>query len=861
MERLRTNIVPPYGPLDAKICAIGQAPGEEEDNAPDQGPFIGSAGMFMTRVMRQVGVIRSELLLNNVFSQRPPKNDVGYFFEDSIYHGMKKNMNTRLTWEGREHVEVLRHWLEGLRPRPNLLVALGREAMLILTGKKRIWKWRGSVLPCTLVEGYKVYCTFHPSGVLRLLNEPRERLQGEKKQMANNALPLFLRDWERIKYQGEFPELRYPKRSFDTDLSYDELIEKLSWLIREEKDSAVDIETLYGPEGPILWCIGFAPSPAYAFTVPFIRKGNFAWPIQREAQLLDLISQYFLCKAKKIFQFGNYDMSVLGRLYGLRVAKGTYEDTCWAHHTSFPQIKKSLEILNSIYTWEPYFKDEGKVNYGKRSGDAAEFTYNSKDCCTTKEIFPIVRENAQTMGTWRGYLRSMTYMPSLFSMMIRGVKIDVKKRAELEVLFKEKAEAAQNYVSQLEGEYINLNSSQQVIALLYYKHMFKEKKNRKTGKPTADKDAMSKLAREYPNEPVIKAIQEFKKFDKLYRTFAKMELDIDGRMHTSYGFVSTWRLSSSTSPFGSGGNLQNIPVRTEEGKEIRRLFIPDDMEPYTEDRWREVVGLVKKVCGDKVASTLVNGQKLFLASDLSQAEARVVAWEAEDLRRIKLFRAGNIDVHWVNAQDIFGIPPSIEYQKHDAEFTDSITNEPHSHWLIRQCAKNIRHGTNYCLGPMELQSILARDGFIFPYSICKELLRRCLSNDPDLRRWQEGVREKVKSQRFLVSSFGRKRYFYGRLDDNTYRAAIAFSPQNTVGELLQEAIQEIEDDCPWIENLLNVHDEVVTQIEPNTIVESIQSIKKAMERKLVIHERELIIPCDFKAGPSWGDLSEFEPNI
>jgi DNA polymerase len=198
---LTTNFVSPSGPRDAKIVFLGQAPGADEDRLLEG--FTGSAGQFVFNPsLKAAGLFRSECLIWNLFHRRPPSNDVGYFYQD------KKC--TKLTWEGQEHVDETRVWLESLlRQRdttgsgPNILVALGREAMLALTGRDQISKWRGSVLPCTLVPGFKVYPAFHPAYILRLMNEPEEKLQGQRKQQKLNALPLFLRDLQRIKIQAE----------------------------------------------------------------------------------------------------------------------------------------------------------------------------------------------------------------------------------------------------------------------------------------------------------------------------------------------------------------------------------------------------------------------------------------------------------------------------------------------------------------------------------------------------------------------------------------------------------------------------------------------------------------------------------
>ena len=195
MERLTTRIVGPDGPLTAKICLIGQAPGAEEDLLGV--PFKGEAGKRLDKSLRAAGLHRANVLVYNIFVQRPPNNKVEYFFQDKSC--------TKLTWEGQEHVDRLKTWLEELLERrnatgegPNVIGALGREAMMVLTGKKRISKWRGSVLPCTLVPGFKVYPTYHPSFVLRMMNEPRAQLYGEKKRLQENILPVFNLDLERI---------------------------------------------------------------------------------------------------------------------------------------------------------------------------------------------------------------------------------------------------------------------------------------------------------------------------------------------------------------------------------------------------------------------------------------------------------------------------------------------------------------------------------------------------------------------------------------------------------------------------------------------------------------------------------------
>ena len=826
MKRLQTNIVPPDGPIDAAILGIGQSPGRMENDSLI--PFVGAAGQLLNRCLRQKGMARSSILIHNVFRQRPPNNRVEYFFQDKG--------KTRLTWEGEEHVESLRSWLEKLLRRreaglggPNVIAAFGREAMMILTGKKRITKWRGSVLPCTLVPGFKVYPVFHPSYVNRLINEPEERLLGEKKKQQQNALPLFLIDLGRVKEQSDFPEIRYPTRTLDVGLSFHELIAKLKELASLETGVvSVDIETLVGEEGPLVWMIGFSLSPEHAFIVPILEEMRFAWSLVEEAELWRLISKVFLNpNLRKVFHNGLYDLSVLGRYYGLRVSEATFADTMLCHHASYPYLRKGLDLCTSIYTWEPYYKDEGKVHGGKRSSDRAEAVYNGKDCCVTREILPVTERNARELGTYEGYQRTLSVIPSLLGMMIRGVRINVERKDELAEDFRARAKRHHEEFERLVKMETNLNSHVQVRKVLYGLLGLPIQYDHKTKKPTTGKDAIKKLRKKARGEEaqILDHYSGFKRFHKLASTYAEMEVDSDGRIHTSYSFVSTWRLNSRKSFFGGGGNLQNIPAHGEESKAIRSLFIPDE------------------------------GMEMG-AADYDRAEAWVTAFEANDLELISQLQAGE-DIHWLLAQEAFQIPSKVPYNP-EAFFTSPVTGEEAVLYDYRQIARSLRYAGNYGMGPVMLQTALARAGFYFDFATCKKFILWFKRSNPFVMNWQREIREKIKATRTLISAIGRKRQFMGRLNDNLYRAGYAFSPQNTVGEMMELTIQGIHSSLAYVDPLLNNHDEVVYQNEPKDRLRVAKEIKGIAEMELEINRKVVKIPVDFKAGPDWGHLKGFK---
>ena len=817
MERLKTNIVPFDGPLDAKMCFIGEAPGEEEDSSLK--PFEGEAGRLLNRCFRTVGIARSEVLIGNVFKQRPPFNNINYYFTD------KKN--TRPTWEGQEHIEQLRSFLlerkrEG---KVNILIALGAVAMNVLTGKRRITKWRGSLLPSTLVEGFKVYPTFHPSYVNRLMNEPEQRLQGEKKAQQQNALPLLLRDLERIVDQSSSPSFQRPQRDFRIVSSAQEAIARLNSLDRSDV-VAVDIETLFSNEGPLLWCIGFSPSPDYAFIIPFLKARKFCWSLPEETRILQKISEVFLSPTiKKVFHGGPFDLSVLGRYYGLRCGSGTVEDTMLCFHASFPYLKKALETLTSIYTWEPYYKDDGKVWGGRRISDEAEYIYNGRDNCVTREIWPHVERDAKELGTWDGYRRTMSVIPSLLEMQIRGVRADIGKKEELQKIFKERVVEAERKLTEATGKVWNLNSSPQMIRLVYGYLGLPMQYNHKTKKPTTDKDALNRLRKKHPENKILKAIVDHRKFAKLSSTYAEMKVEKDNRIRTSYGFISTYRLSSSESIFGGGGNLQNIPKRSEEGRLVRTLFLPDE-------------------------------GKILLAGDLRQAEAMVVAWLSNDTRLMEAFKAGE-DVHWINARLVFQIPSNINYLP-KAKWRDSYTNEEHFLSFYRDLTKSIVFAAFYGMGYIMLQTILIREEVYLEANLCKRFLYQYKANNPMLTSWQNKTIEEIKATRTLITPypFLRKRVFRGRLNDALFRSALAFRPQSVVGEITEVAAENLHENSQYFEPLMNVHDEVIGQNFRRDLENAMREVKGAMEIPLQINGRELVIPCEFKAGENWGSLKE-----
>lgn len=808
-SRLDSPAVPPDGDPTSPMWLLGEAPGAVEERIGK--PFIGPAGKQLDMALRDAEVLRSELFIWNIFTRRPPANKVEYYFQD------KKC--TVPTFEAEEMISALRQMIK--LHKPNVIVALGSTALYILTGQIGITKWRGSVLDCTLVPGVKIYPTYHPSYVMRLMQE-----RGEKKEdFAMNVYPTFIHDLRRAQEQSETRSFPVIKRKYILPETVGEIEAYLEWLTNLKEPVSCDIETV-GVDGelPIVSRIGFAPSAHEGISIPFLWKNKVCWTIEEWARILVAISRLFLDGPRLIFQNGFFDLTVLGYMFGLRTRVAPY-DTMVQQHCAYPHLPKGLAYQASVYTWQPYYKEDRKKHKAGQLADEALSTYNIDDCCVTKEIQPATYQHIRNLGMMEGYERTLSLYPSLLYMMLKGVRIDKNRMAELNTLFHEKAEEwLKTFHKLADDPSINPGSPQQLADLLYNRMGFPTQTKRGSRKITTDKDALNKLEMK-TQHPIFKAIKEYRKYRKLTGTYTQVQTTEAGRIHTSYDPTGTvtWRLSSYESHLGVGGNLQNQPKRDKEAKRIRTCFLPDE-------------------------------GKVIVRVDYAQAEDRYVNWKAGDEKGISDYLSGR-DPHWENCKLFMHdeVPQDAEWDPHNERF----------YFLRNNIVKHVNHANNYGEGPKRLQEQFRNSEVYYSLTQCRELLERARRAKPIIEAWKAWVREKIKRDRTLITCFNRKRIFYGRLSDDLYRKAYAFEPQSAVGELMEIGIRNIHDHL-WdegVEVLMNVHDEVVAQVPKNKVEELLPKMREILEVPLHITdvygtERELVIPVDFEVGPSWGETEE-----
>lgn len=786
------------GPRDAKIVLVGEAPGATEDQHGI--PFAGGSGQLLNMMLSRVGISRDSCFVTNLCHVRPPANDFNWFIKPKprleLIHGLVQLKN--------DLTEI----------QPNIVVALGSQPLRFLTNKLGIDKWRGSVLESTLVPGLKVIGTYHPAYILRIW---------DYKAVAEL-------DLKRVVKESVSREIQRPIR----DLVLDPSREDSGWLVSDLLNAtylSVDIECFETDSGWRLACVGFSDRANRAVVWPY-----------REQWQRDMIKQLCESDVAKVFQNGTFDVTVL-RDNSIHVPiKSFVWDTMLAHHSLFAEcagggdemsalggkkrqaaIQKGLAFQTSIYTDEMYYKEDGKL--WKETGNLQMFhRYNALDAAVTREIRDVQAKEITEFGVQQVFDHEMSLIEPLMAMTTVGIKIDMELRESLRVEYEKQINNLQIFLDNAAGGSVNVKSSKQVIELLYNKlSLAPKRKQRKSGEstPTADKDAIIELAGKNAH-PILHVILEIRQRRDFVERYLTAKVDNDNRMRCAFDITGTrsGRLSSRQSIYGSGTNLQNIPSRKPEGEAIRRMFIADE-----------------GMC--------------FVYRDLSQAEARVVAYLANCRGLIELFEDPSRDIHTENAARIFG--------KHTKDVSETE----------RYLAKRVVHAANYGMGPDRLVQVVNEDakatGVRIDQRQARSLIDRYFLLYPEIREvfWKQ-VENELRYTRTLTTPFGRKRMFFGRWDDKLLREAYSYIPQSTVGDLCCKGLVRCFDSIqrPGLgQLLLQVHDSILVQCNKDKVNVVASLMSQAMEIPIRLGEHEFIIPTDCKVGLNWGANLKNQPEL
>jgi uracil-DNA glycosylase family 4 len=818
------------GPPDAKIMLIGEAPGREEEKVGY--PFANEkgAGGLLRRMCRATGFPYNRCYVTNVVNERPPNNKFDYFYEDKS-RKIPKDSLTDAWFKLGDKIK---------RIKPNIIVCLGAEALRAVTGEKGITEWRGTIL-----EAYecKVLATFHPASVLRKYSQR----------------PIVELDLRRALKESTSPEYKYDNPTIIVSPNIQQVIDYIHNAVTDcnsiyEGRVAFDIETV----GERVRSIALARYNSKhrknitAISIPFLKMSSSPnlpipmtldgnkisvtnpqtdatsyWSAENEVMVLDLLAELF----------NNKDIELVGQnsiIFDSPMIKDEflidttnhYMDTMHAWHVLYPELPMGLSFLVSVLTDYPNYWTK-KVT----TDDISEWTYNAWDSVATLDISYTIEKELNETGLAGLYFNHVHPLAiSLAEAAEYGVLFDQEECARIRVEQEAKLAKISSRLSEIACSDFNPNSPKQVAELLYDDLKFPKIYNK--GRLTTDEEAINKLRRKYPDEEGLRLIVQYRKVSKLISTYLNVQLHPDGRVRTSYNPSGTKgaRISSSKKLTGYGLNLQNIPVGKKKGVEnIRHLFIAPD-------------------------------GKVLIKADLSQAESMAVAWILRsfgDDTMYDIFQEG-IDIHKWRGTSIF-----------DTTY-NAITKN------MRDIAKIDNHSGNYMAGPNVLMKTADQYGIEgIDLQLAKHMNFTRHKAIPGLRKWWRWVEMQLRTTRVLTTCFGRKRQFFGRIDDTTLRDAVAWEPQSVVGDVCNTIFQSVVGDVcntifwglcrTWINDsgiqpILQVHDEVVIECPHyrKTINDVVDSIKRIANIPLTIRPamEPLTIPIEIKVGKNWRDMKE-----
>ena len=814
---------PPSGDYSAEVMIVGEAPGKEEMSRLE--PFVGASGAEMTTLIHQAGIFRTECFITNVCKYRPPGNRIAAWFypktkapADAVFFEGK--------WIDKRIAEGIAELEEEIdRVKPKLIIAFGNTPLLALTGNYGITKWRGSGLHSRDIRGrtYPVLPTYHPAAILRNWSWRYITLHDlrKAKKILDTGLPV-------------------PQENFIIRPSADQVLLRLRMLTEIANhstssllDIAVDVETRFRH----ITCLGIGWSESEAICIPFLEvkteDKNYWKTLDEELAVVLAIRKLLTHPRVKILgQNFPYDQQYIARRMGFvpNFNPENFHDIMTAHHVMFAGLPKGLDFQSSFYLDDHvYWKDEGKEWNPKLHNEEQHWVYNCKDCVRTYAIAQEQRNVYAQLGFKETSFGSPWTIQheshnDVLRAMLRGVKIDKKKKAALEQELGATIQRLEDYLDSVLGHPLNPRSPKQLSTLFYTDFKVKPVTtyDRATGhrRRTCNADALATIAkREVLLAPICESVIDVRSLGTFKSVTAK-ELDHDGRIRCSYTVpgAETYRYTSSEDAFGFGTNLQNVSSGREKNSKGERLETDD---PHYRPNLRKMF--------------IPDEGYAICDHDLEQADARVVAAESKCIRLKEIFDDPSRDLHNENTEIIF----SKCSGKQDSN---------------RPKAKAGVHLTNYGGTVPVLASTLG-----ITRAEAERFQARYFDAYPEVKQWHDRILDELQTRRYVENVFGYRRFYFDRID-NLLKEALAWIPQSSVAIAVNLGIQRVRKTLPWAEFLLQVHDSAVHQFPIRNAEHpymqpkhSFDLIQRAMTIELPYPDPVIIPVSGAWSLKSWGD--------
>lgn len=776
------------GPATAKIAFVGEAPGSTEV-ATGQ-PFVGAAGKLLDRLMNDVGILRSECYFTNVIKEQPPNNDISKFIDFS--RGRAKPTPAYEHYEQQLYEE-----LKGCRA--NVIVALGDTALYALTGLLHISKRRGSIYQGK--TGHKVVACLHPAAALR-----------------QYIWEHFIRaDLRRARVESNSPALNLPARNLQVRPSFDDAMQYLL-RCKEARQVGFDIEVSMNSKK--MTCFSLALSAGDCMSIPLQIGYNDYFNPDQETQIIRALDN--VLSDNSIAKWGQnivgFDSPYMFWEYGITLRN--VEDTMIAHSILFPDFPKGLDFLTSMYTREPYYKDEGKyiIKRDLQSQSDAFWIYNAKDSAVVMEIWPKLERDLKLQGNWETYCAQRDLHEPLRYISMRGIKVNVDGLRKAALENAQELQALQAQFDRQTGGGINPASPKSLKQYFYGTLGLHPYTKRKTGAVTVDEEALKRIAKK--GVPAADTLLKIRKSSKLQGTYFEMQFDTDDRVRCSMNPVGTafGRLSSSQTVRDTGGNFQNMPPK------FKKYLVAD--EGY-----------------------------LMFEKDLAKAENVCVAYMGPEPTMIRAFEQ-DIDLHKQTAGLIFNKP--IE-QVSKEKGSSTIGNGEGSE---RDWGKKANHAFNYAFGYRAFSQL-----YELPETEAKWIYTCYHSAYPGVsHNYWPLIQSMLRQGRKIKNPFGRIITLLDRWGDELFKQGYAALPQSTIADKMNRQgllfLTRNSHKFQGLEILNCVHDSVVCQVPLSlgwdTIAAYILALKESLETPIEFMGRSFVVKADLKVGYAWGELDEIK---
>ena len=489
-----------------------------------------------------------------------------------------------------------------------------------------------------------------------------------------------------------------------------------------------------------------------------------------------------------------FDIPILSR-HGINITKFLADTMLMSYVLNSTATRHGMDRLADYYlnyTTTKYTDVTGtaskQISFAQVKLDVAT-DYAAEDADITLRLYNVLSPLLKEKPIQEKLLEDLEYplVHVLSRVEQNGAKIDKKKLANHSKELSEKIDELSSAAFKIAGEEFNLDSPKQLLEILYEKLGLPVLKKTPKGQPSTNEDTLQRLSEEYE---LPKIILQYRTLAKLKSTYTDSLINIENpktkRIHTSYqqAVTSTGRLSS-TEP-----NLQNIPIKTAEGRRIREAFVPEK-------------------------------GNILISADYSQIELRIMAHLSDDKNLTNAFN-NDIDVHSSTAAEVFGV--SIEDVSQDQ----------------RRSAKAINFGLMYGMSAFGLTRQLG-----IPRGEAQEYLDTYFARYTGVRDYMDNIKAKAKEDKFVETIMGRRLYLNeinaanGLRRQAAERAAINAPLQGSAADIIKKAMLDIDqlllNEMQEVKMIMQVHDELVFECPKDNADMVMQKMKDTMEKTVKLN--------------------------